>query len=44
MIRLPVWFYRKSVGRLFGKSSSEIALEAAAEDVEVEFNGVEEKG
>ncbi|KAF4309210.1 hypothetical protein GTA08_BOTSDO02836 [Botryosphaeria dothidea] len=44
VIRLPVWFYRKSVGRLFGKSSSEIALEAAAEDVEVEFNGVEEKG
>lgn len=36
-MRLPVWFYTKSVGRLLGKSSSEIALEAAAEDVEDEY-------
>ncbi|KAL1623589.1 hypothetical protein SLS56_008229 [Neofusicoccum ribis] len=44
VVRLPLWFYRKSVGRIFGKSSSEIAMDAAAEDVEVEFDGGDGKG
>ncbi|KAH7062051.1 DNAJ domain-containing protein [Macrophomina phaseolina] len=44
VVRLPVWFYRKSFGRLFGKSSSEIALEAASDDVEVDFSGGDGNG
>ncbi|KAL1643448.1 hypothetical protein SLS58_004806 [Diplodia intermedia] len=43
VVRVPVWFYKKSIGRLFGKSSSDIALEAAAEDVELEVDG-DDKG
>ncbi|KAK0622278.1 putative J domain-containing protein C2E1P5.03 [Lasiodiplodia hormozganensis] len=38
VVRLPVWFYKKSVGRLFGKSSSDVAVDAAAEDLEVEID------
>lgn len=37
-MRLPVWFYKKSVGRLFGKSSSDVAVDAAAEDLEIEID------
>lgn len=37
-MRLPVWFYKKSVGRLFGRSSSDVAVEAAAEDLEIEID------
>ncbi|KKY20034.1 hypothetical protein UCDDS831_g05024 [Diplodia seriata] len=43
VVRVPVWFYKKSIGRLFGKSSSDVALEAAAEDVELEVDG-DDKG
>ncbi|KAF2090770.1 hypothetical protein K490DRAFT_53720 [Saccharata proteae CBS 121410] len=30
IVRLPVWLYKASVGKLLGKSSTDVALEAAA--------------
>ncbi|KAF2142166.1 uncharacterized protein K452DRAFT_298155 [Aplosporella prunicola CBS 121167] len=38
VIRVPVWLYKRSIGRVFGPSSHDLAMEAAAENDELEID------